>query len=150
MADEKREHLLQICEEHVQKGIEHVLGQNLDVKRDILKYIFNHAEAKTSLRVPRANRLLEELMTSDGDNEPGEGRVGKVATLYVSAVVDIVNSLVDQVEVMHAMPKLPAFAEIMEQDGEEESATGTSAARRRFDSVLDDLGKGKINGFEAV
>ena len=47
-------------------------------------------------------------------------------------------------------PISPAFTEIMEQDGEGESATGASAARGRLDSVLDDLGKGKIDGFEAV
>ena len=94
--------------------------------------------------------MLEELMISDGDNEPGEGGAGKVATLHVPAVVDIVNGLIDQVELMHAMPKLPAFTEIMEQDGEGEPATGAPAARGRLDGVLDDLGKGKIDGFEAV
>ena len=89
-------------------------------------------------------------MISDGEDEPGEGGAGKVATLHVPAVVDIVNGLIDQVELMHAMPKLPAFTEIMEQDGEGEPATGAPAARGRLDGVLDDLGKGKLDGFEAV
>ena len=40
----REEHLwlLPICQRHISKGIEHLLSLNLDAKRDILKYVFNH------------------------------------------------------------------------------------------------------------
>ena len=55
--------LLPICQGHIEKGIEHLLSLNLDAKRDILKHVFNHPEAKWALRVARENRFLQELLS---------------------------------------------------------------------------------------
>ena len=61
----KEEHvwLLPICQGHIEKGIEHILSLNLDAKREILKHVFNHPEAKSALRVTRANRFLQDLLS---------------------------------------------------------------------------------------
>ena len=55
--------LLPICKEHVSKGYEFVKGLTLEKKRDILKIVFKHEEAKSNLRVARANELLFALIT---------------------------------------------------------------------------------------
>ena len=60
---EEHVRLLQICQRHISKGIEHLLSLNLDAKRDILKHVFNHPEAKSALRVARANIFLQELLS---------------------------------------------------------------------------------------
>ena len=62
-AREEHVRLLPICQRHISKGIEHLLSLNLDAKRDILKHVFNHPEAKSALRVARANRFLQELLS---------------------------------------------------------------------------------------
>ena len=52
-AREEHVRLLPIYQRHISKGIEHLLSLNLDAKRDILKHVFNHPEAKSALRVAR-------------------------------------------------------------------------------------------------
>ena len=71
--------LLPICKEHVARGIAHVLQLNLNnsspsevpSKIDILRHVFERKEANSSLRLQRANRLLEDLLhpppKDDGD-----------------------------------------------------------------------------------
>ena len=71
-AAEKKEQLLPICKEHVEKGLEHVLALNVGQKVDILRYIFEHPEAKSNLRKPRADRLLRDAMRSDPPLNEGE------------------------------------------------------------------------------
>ena len=61
-AKAENERLILICEEHVAKGIVHVLSLNLTAKIGILKLVFARKDAKSSLRLPRANRILEELL----------------------------------------------------------------------------------------
>ena len=56
------ERLLLICEEHVAKVIVHVLSLNFTANIGILKLVFARKDAKSSLRLPRANRLIEELL----------------------------------------------------------------------------------------
>ena len=58
----ENEMLLPICEEHASKGIFYVLSLNLTAKIGILKLVFARKDAKSSLRLPHANRLLEELL----------------------------------------------------------------------------------------
>ena len=60
---EEHVRLLPICQRHISKGIEHLLFLNLDAKREILKHVFNHLEAKSALRVARANIFLQELLS---------------------------------------------------------------------------------------
>ena len=62
-AREEHVRLLQICQGRIAKGIEHLLSLKLDAKRDILKHVFNHPEAISALRVARANRFLQELLS---------------------------------------------------------------------------------------
>ena len=59
---ERHKCLLPICQEVVEKGFEHVMGLTLDRKREILKYVLQHAEAKSTLCVPIVNAILIELM----------------------------------------------------------------------------------------
>ena len=77
----KAEHdrLLHICKEHVARGIAHVLQLNLNnlspsevpSKIGILRHVFERKEENSSLRLQRANRLLEDLLhpppKDDGD-----------------------------------------------------------------------------------
>ena len=72
--------LLPICMEHVKQGLQHVLDQNLDTKKAILKYVFGHWEAKSLLRMDRANCLLRDLM---GPNE-GKKTIDTAAVNVVS------------------------------------------------------------------
>ena len=58
----ENERLLLICEEHVAKGIVHLLSLNLTANIGILKLVFARKDEKSSLRLPHANRLLEELL----------------------------------------------------------------------------------------
>ena len=62
-AMEEHVRLLPICQGHIEKGIEHLLSLNLDAKRDILKHVFNHPEAKSTLLRERSNRFLQELLS---------------------------------------------------------------------------------------
>ena len=62
-AREEHVRLLPICQGHIAKGIEHLLSLNLVAKRDILKHVFNHPEAKSALLVARANIFLHELLS---------------------------------------------------------------------------------------
>ena len=79
-AKDTRDRLLPLCREHVAKGLEHVLSLNLKNsstsseqdkpdKIQILKHVFDHPEAKSSLKRDRANELLRELMSSP-ESEP--------------------------------------------------------------------------------
>ena len=61
-AKAENERLLLICEDHVAKGIVQVISLNLTVKIGILKLLFARKDAKSSLRLPHANRLLEEIL----------------------------------------------------------------------------------------
>jgi len=63
-AAELHERIFPICMEHVEKGLQHVLTLNLGPKRDILKYVYAHVEAKSNLRVKRANELIKLAMLS--------------------------------------------------------------------------------------
>ena len=45
-AAELHERLLPICKEHLEKGLQHVLTLKLGPKRDILKHVYAHEEAK--------------------------------------------------------------------------------------------------------
>ena len=77
----KAEHdrLLPICKEPVARGIDHVLQLNLNnsspsevpSKINILKHALERKEGNSSLRLQRANRLLEDLLhpppEDDGD-----------------------------------------------------------------------------------
>ena len=62
-AKDLHEKLLPICQEHLKKGLDHVLSLNLDPKKDILKHVFEHAEVKSTLRLKRANELLRECIS---------------------------------------------------------------------------------------
>ena len=61
-AKAENERLLLIFEEHVAKGLVHVLLLNLTAKIIIVKLVFSRKDEKYSLRIPCANRLLEELL----------------------------------------------------------------------------------------
>ena len=59
--------LLPICQEHVKRGLQHLLSLTFGSKRDILKYVYDHLEANSNLRVPKANKLLtKQFSTTDG------------------------------------------------------------------------------------
>ena len=69
-----------ICKEHVAKGLRHVLSLSVKNgskssdsdkpdKLQILKHVFDHPEAKSSLKKGRADQLLKELIPSAG-SEP--------------------------------------------------------------------------------
>ncbi|KAL9190571.1 hypothetical protein ACHAXT_000277 [Thalassiosira profunda] len=69
LAGEERDRLLPICQEQVALGLQHVLSLNVKATNaapdihmfNILKYVYNHPEAKTGLKKPRAVELLTEL-----------------------------------------------------------------------------------------
>ena len=118
--------LLPSCQEHVQQGLLHVLVLKLGPKRDILKHVYAHEEAKSSLRLPRANELLRlQFSAADGtnasenynDNELQNGSGGEDGNangMYVGeAVVD------DGDVAMIPMPLLPGMALEEEDDGVE-------------------------------
>ena len=50
-------------------GIVHVLSLNLTAKIGILKLVFARKYAKSSLRLPRANRLIGELLTPPPEDD---------------------------------------------------------------------------------
>ena len=50
--------------ELVSRGLSHCLSQILPMKIKILKYHFKHSEAKSSLRLARADTLLKEKFTA--------------------------------------------------------------------------------------
>ena len=78
-AGAEQNRLLPICKEYVTRGIVHVLQLNLNnsspsevpSKMEILRHVFERKEANSSLRLQRANRLLEDLLhpppKDDGD-----------------------------------------------------------------------------------
>ena len=66
-AKETHDRLLPICTDHVAKGILHCVSLKLDRKREILKHVFKHAEAISTLRAARATRLLEDLLSLTPD-----------------------------------------------------------------------------------
>ena len=47
----------------------HCLSLSLGVKKAILKHVFNNGEAKLSLCVARANRLLDDLLLRPSEDE---------------------------------------------------------------------------------
>ena len=59
-AKEEEEQSLPIVKELVSRGLSHCLSQILPMKIKILKYHFKHSEAKSSLRLARADTLLKE------------------------------------------------------------------------------------------
>ena len=61
----REEHVqpLPLGQGQIEKGIENLLPLTLDAKRDILKHVFNHPEVKSALRVARANRFLQDLIS---------------------------------------------------------------------------------------
>ena len=69
-AKEEEEQSLPTVKELVSHGLSHCLSQVLPTKIKILKYHFKHSEAKSSLKLPRANSLLTECFASMHD-EPG-------------------------------------------------------------------------------
>ena len=50
----------------------------------------------------------------------------------------------------NSQPFKQSWGRERDKDGEGESATGASAAKGRLDSILDDMSKGKIDGFQDV
>ena len=60
--DELHERFLPICKEHIKKGLQHVLTLKLGPNRDIFKHVYAHEEAKSNLRLPRANEPLKLAM----------------------------------------------------------------------------------------
>ena len=68
-AKDENERLLLICEDHIVKGIVHVLSLNLTAKIGILKLVFARKDAKSSLRLPHANRLLGELLPPSPEDD---------------------------------------------------------------------------------
>ena len=112
---EKRDQLLPICMEHVKQGLQHVLDQNMDTKKAILKYVFKHWDAKLSLRMARENRPLRELMGPDDRK-----------IIVDPDVVDVVNEIVNRVveeageKVNEEMPPLPPLPPLGGDNGPEE------------------------------
>ena len=68
-AKTENERLLLIYEEHVAEGIVYVLSLNLTAKIGILKLVFARKDAKSSLRLPHANRLLGELLPPSPEDD---------------------------------------------------------------------------------
>ena len=66
---ETHKRLFPICQEHILKGIARCLSLNLDIKKAILKHVFNNGEAKSSLCAARANNLLEDIFLSPSEDE---------------------------------------------------------------------------------
>ena len=69
-AKEEEEQSLPIVKELVSHGLSHCLSQVLPTKIKILKYQFNHSEAKSSLKLARADKLLTDCFAAMHD-EPG-------------------------------------------------------------------------------
>ena len=88
-AKAENDRLLRICEEHVSKVIVHVLSLNLTHKIGILKLVFARKDAKSSLWLPRANRIHEELLhppPEDDSDALSLEEAQNVATLEVPAL----------------------------------------------------------------
>ena len=68
-AKAENERILLICEENVAKGIVHFLSLNLTSKIGILKLVFARKDTKSSLRLQRANRILEELLLTPPEED---------------------------------------------------------------------------------
>ena len=66
---EEHERLVPICQAMVDEGLQYVMSLKLDQKREILKHVFKHPDAKKSLRLPRANRLLDELLSGPPEED---------------------------------------------------------------------------------
>lgn len=80
-AKETHDRLLPICTEHVAKGIFFCVSLKLDHKREILKHVFKHVEATSTLRAARANRLLEDLISPTPEDDNAEIGIGLVPLL---------------------------------------------------------------------
>ena len=100
----------------------------MDTKKAILKYVFEHRDAKSSLRMARANCLLRELMGPDDRK-----------MIVDPDVVDVVNEIVNRVveeageeenEEMTLLPPLPPLGvdNVPEEDKEVDEANGVGEA----------------------
>ncbi|KAL9182733.1 hypothetical protein ACHAXT_004012 [Thalassiosira profunda] len=87
LAGEERDRLLPICQEQVALGLQHVLSLNVKATNaapdihmfNILKYVYNHPEAKSGLKKPRAAELLTELLSPpSADANADEDQSGSV------------------------------------------------------------------------
>ena len=61
-AKEEHKKMLPLCQGWVEQGFNFVMSLTLEKKRAVLKHVFSHAEAKQTLRLARANEILDELM----------------------------------------------------------------------------------------
>ena len=75
-AKEEEEQSLPIVKELVLRGLSHCLSQVLPTKIKILKYQFKHSEAKSSLKLARADELLTDCFAAMHD-EPTSLSVNK-------------------------------------------------------------------------
>ena len=75
-AKEEKEQSLPIVKELVSRGLLHCLSQVVPMKIKILKYQFNHPEAKSSLKLNRADKLLTDCFAAMHD-EPTSLSVNK-------------------------------------------------------------------------
>ena len=94
----------------------------MDTKKAILKYVFEHREAKSSLRMARANCLLQELMVPDD-------RKMIVDPNVVDVVNEIVNRVVEEAgeKVNEEMPPLLPFPPLGGDNGPEEDKEADEA-----------------------
>ena len=66
--EEKR----QEAQAHFEKGFDHVNSLKIKEKIQVLKYVFDRVEAKSTLRMQRANIILHELFHSKASVEESE------------------------------------------------------------------------------
>ena len=61
-AREEHVRLFPICSQHVALGLGHMLSLTVPQKVAILKHVYNHPEAKKSLKMADANQYLKDVM----------------------------------------------------------------------------------------
>ena len=63
-AKEDKEQSLPVVKELLLQGLQYVLSESLPMKIKVLEYHFKNTEAKSSLRLERANQLLAECFSN--------------------------------------------------------------------------------------
>lgn len=66
---EEHERIFPIFEAHVENGLAHVLSLKVRQKVEILRHVYNHPEAKSTLRMANANAILTELLSPHVDDD---------------------------------------------------------------------------------